>query len=129
MAKTCHNNVFDKGWEWVRDNVTHQVLCSDPPTTFTEATVTYALADVALTSGSAGDITIADGTVSGRKITVAAKTNVDVDAPGDGDHVALVDSNASVLMYVTSLTTPKTGLEVGDKVNFPEWKAELRDPQ
>lgn len=129
MAKTCHNNVLDQGLEWLRDNVDKMVLCSDAPTTYAEATATYALADIALSSGSGGDMTIGDGVVSGRKLTVAAKNNVDVDAAGDGDHVALVITGSEILAYVTSLTTEKTGLEIGDKVNFPTWNIELRDPQ
>lgn len=129
MAKWTNDNVMDKGLEWLRDIADREILCSAQPTTYAEANVTYAVADAPLTSGSGGDMTISDGDTNGRKLTVAAKSNMDVDADGDGNHVALVDDGSSVLMYVTTLATPRNGLVVGDKVNFPAWDVELRDPQ
>lgn len=128
MAKWNNDNVLDKGLEWIRDNVDRMILCSAQPATYAEANATYDLADVALTSGSGGDMTIDDGDVTGRKITIAAKNNVDIDHAGDGSHVALVDDAAGgTLVYVTTLNTTKTGLQIGDKVNFPAWDIEIRD--
>ncbi len=130
MAKWSNDNVMDKGLEWIQNNCDREILCSAQPTNYTEANATYAVADAPLTSGSAGDFTIADGDTSGRKITVAAKSNMDVDSAGDGNHIALVDDAAGgTLMYVTTLATPRNGLLVGDKVNFPAWDIELYDPQ
>lgn len=78
-----------------------QTLCSDPPTTRTEAVTTYALADVAMTPGT--DYTKANGDTDGRKVTVAAKSGVTVDATGMATHRALVD--ATRLLLVTELGT------------------------
>lgn len=77
-----------------------QTLCTDPPTTRTEAVTTYALADVAM---AGGDYTKANGDTDGRKVTVAAKSSVTVDTTGMATHRALVD--ATRLLLVTELGT------------------------
>lgn len=75
------------------------IACSTQPTTYTEGNPTYALADVTVASG---DFTAANGDTSGRKLTVAAKTAVNVDTNGTFQHVALLDVTKSKLFYVTT---------------------------
>ena len=100
MAKSCHTDVIDGALDIIRNNCTRMTLCSAQPTTYTEANATYALADVTM---AAGDFTkAADGT--GRKLTVAAKSGVTVDATGTGTHIAWLDVSNSKLLYVTTCT-------------------------
>lgn len=102
------------------------VVCSAEPTTFTEANATFALADVAMASG---DYTIANGDGGGntpRKITMAAKNGVNVDASGTATHVALIDTVNSLLLEVTTCTSQ--ALTSGNTVNFPSWKIEISAP-
>lgn len=103
MAKSFHNDVPDAALNLIKNNATRTVLCSAEPTTFTEANVTYALADVTIDSS---DFTgPADGTTSGRKLTFNAQTGVDVDANGTGTHVAQLDVSNSKLLTVTTCTS------------------------
>ena len=121
MAKSVSNDVLDGAFD-VLDQADLMIVCSAEPTTRTEAVTTFALADVAMTPNT--DYTKADGDVSGRKVTVAAKNAVPVDADGTATHVALVD--ATRLLYVTTCTSQP--LTNGNTVNFPAWDIEIADP-
>lgn len=98
--------------------------CSAQPTTFAEATATYALADVAM---AGGDYTKAAGTgTSARKVTMAQKTGVTVDATASATHVALTKAAGSVLIYITTCTSQ--ALTSGNTMTFPAWSVEFGDP-
>lgn len=123
MAKSVHNNVLDQSLEYIKNNCDKMTVCSQEPTTFTEANSTYALADVSMGST---DYTIADGDTSGRKVTVAEKSGVTVDDTGTGNHVALLDTVNSLMLYVTTSTSQS--LTSGNTMTFETWDVELRDP-
>lgn len=123
MAKAVHDDVLDGAHDIIRNNCTRMVACSAQPTTYTEGNSTYALADVTMASG---DFTKANGDVSGRKLTVAAKSGVTVDTSGSATHIALLDVTNSKLLYVTTCTTQS--LTSGNTVNFPAWDIEIADP-
>lgn len=121
MAKSVHDDVLDGAFD-VLDQADLMTVCSAEPTTRTEAITTFKLADVAMTPNT--DYTKANGTVSGRKVTVAAKSGVTVDSTGTATHVALVD--ATRLLYVTTCTSQ--ALTAANTVNFPAWAVEIADP-
>lgn len=120
MGKSVHNDVLDAALTEIATS-TIMTVCSQQPTTRTEAVTTYALADVTVSSG---DFTIADGDTSGRKTTVAQQTGVTIDASGTGNHVALCDG--SVLLYVTTCTSQ--ALSTGNTMTFNAWDIEIADP-
>jgi hypothetical protein len=121
MAKSVNDLVLDGALDIIKNNVTEMTVCSAEPTTFTEATTTYALADVVMTSG---DFTHGNGDTSGRKTTVASKAGVNVDSSGTATHVALC--SGSVLYYVTTCTSQ--ALTSGNTITFPAWDIEIADP-
>ena len=121
MAKWVHNDVLDGATGVIKSNCTLMTVCSAQPATRTEAIATYALADVVMSSS---DFTQADGDATGRKVTVGAKTSVQVDTTGTATHVALVD--ATRLLYVTTCTSQ--ALTSGNTVDFPAWDIEIADP-
>ncbi len=121
MTKTVNDDVLDAALDEIRDNCNLMTLCSQAPTTRTEAVTTYALADVSMSSG---DFTKANGDTSGRKLTVSAKNTVPVDTDGTGTHLALVDGTR--LLYVTSCASTAV-VDTGD-CDIPAWDIELRDP-
>ena len=123
MAKWCNDAMLDAAFDWL-DQADLMVLCSAQPTTYAEATATYALADVAVTPNT--DFTKANGDTSGRKVTVAAKSGVAVDTTGTATHIALVITGTSTLAYVTTMT-PRA-LVAGDAANVPAWDIEIADP-
>lgn len=81
---------------------------------------------LAETSMSLADFTVGPGDVSGRKVTVAAKSGAAVLTPGSATHVALLDTVGSRLLYVT--TCPDQLLAMGGTVNFDSWTVEIGAP-
>ena len=124
MAVTKYQNdlMLDAAFIWVQDRVTKMNVCSTTPTTYAEATSTYMLAQVAMTST---DITIADGDAGGRKMTMAAKAGLSVVTTGGAEHIALTGSSGSTLLLVTGCTTQQ--LTTGNTVDVPTWDDEIDD--
>ena len=123
MAKSVSNSVLDAALNYIKNNVDEMNACSAEPTTYTEAITTYSLADVAM---SGTDMTVGDGDASGRKVAVAEKTGVTVDADGTATHVALTYSGGTELVYVTTCTSQ--GLTSGNTMTFQTWDIEIADP-
>lgn len=124
MAKATPDAVLDKMLDEIA-TATRMVACSAQPTSFTEANATYALADVTM---AGADFTKANGDASGRKLTVAAKSSVLIDATGTATHIALVRVADSTLLYVTTCTSQALTANGSNTVNFPAWDIEIADP-
>ena len=116
MAKSAHADVLDAMGNYVKSNCTRMIACSTQPTTYAEATSTYELADVTVSSS---DFTMGAYNTTGRQCTVAAKTSVTVDNSGTFAHVAFVDVSNSKLLYVTTGTSQV--LTAGNTVDFPSF--------
>jgi hypothetical protein len=123
MAKLVHDDVLDGALNIIKNNCTKMTVCSTQPTTYAEGNATYALADVTMTGT---DFTVGNGDVSGRKLAVAAKSAVTIDADGTALHIALLDVSNSKLLYVT--TCSSQALSTGGTVDIPTWDIELSDP-
>lgn len=67
--------------------------------TTTPTDLTNTLANVAL---NAGDFTIADGDIDGRKLTIATKIDIPITATGTAKHVVL--SLGGTIKYITTCT-------------------------
>lgn len=124
MAKRTTTAVLDRLLDEVA-TATRMIACSAEPTTYTEANATFALADVTM---AGGDFTKAAGDVSGRKVTMAAKSAVLIDTSGTANHVALVRVADSTLIYVTTCTSQAMTANGSNTVNFPAWKIEINQP-
>ena len=91
----------------------------------TPANLTNSLANVALTAGDGnGDYVIADGTSSGRKITVAEQAAIEVLVTGDAKHIVLSVGGA---IKLTTTCTQQT-LTDGNTVTVPAFVDEIADP-
>lgn len=125
MAKKVDDSVLDASLNELKSKGNLMTVCAAEPANYTAANVGGAnfLGDVAMVSG---DFTIANGDVSGRKISVAPKSGVNVDNTGTADHVALLDTVNSVLLYVTTCTA--LGLTSGSSLTFNGWDIEIADP-
>ena len=122
MAKWANDLVMDAALDYIAGS-TILTVCYLQPTTYTEATSTYKLADVVVDSG---DFTKANGDTSGRKVTVAAQSGVAVDTTGTATHIALATTTGSTLRYVTTCTNQS--LTAGNTVNVPAFDIEIADP-
>jgi hypothetical protein len=109
-------------------------VCSAQPTSYAEATTThdggaskYCLALITLTAGDGnGDFTIADGSSSGRKVTIAEQAAASVLASASATHIAICTVSGSVLRYVTTCTSQ--ALTSGNTVTVPAFTVEIADP-
>ena len=121
MAKSANNLFFSEGLDGVTNSVNQMHICSQEPTTYTEATSTFSLGSVSM---APADMPQSDGSPSGRKITVAAKT-INGSATGTGNHMALVETGATTLWIVT--TVPNVGITTGVDQPFNSWTITILD--
>jgi len=122
MSKAAPDATIDAYFDYIDQcNIMH--VCSAEPANYA-GIAAVSLADVALTPDT--DFTKANGDVSGRKVTVAAKAGVAVDATGTATHVVIARTNDSTMRYVTTCTSQ--ALTVGNTVNIPAFDIESLDP-
>lgn len=119
MAKSISDAVLDAALDKIA-TATRQVVCSGEPANFA-GIAAVALADVTVDSG---DFTKANGTVSGRKVTVGAQSAVPIDSSGTATHISYDDGSA--LLAVTTCTSQ--ALTSGGTVTVPAHKFEFADP-
>lgn len=124
MAKTILAAAVDAAYDHIRARVTQMTVCTTQPTTYAEATSTYKLASVALTSTG---LTVAAGDAGGsaRKMTTTQKSGVSVTLSGTAKFIALAGSSGSTLLLVTTCTSQS--LTSGNTVTIPAWKHEFGD--
>lgn len=124
MAKWQNDAMLDLALNYLRENVTRMEVCKDQPTTYAEATGSMHIATVVMVTGT-GDFTLANGDVSGRKVTVGAKNGLTADITASGTHIVLLRVADASLRYITTCTPQ--WITSGNSINVPAWKAELAD--
>lgn len=98
---SLNDRVYDNGLTVLDTEVSHLYICSQEPTTYAQASSTYALGVKATpTVGAPGA-----RTPNGRKVTVSAITDGTVSATGTATHYALVDSTNSRLLATAALSS------------------------
>lgn len=120
MGKWQNDLVLDAMLDYLKNNATLLTVCSTQPTTYTEASSTYKLADVAIDST---DFSHANGDTNGRKTTIAQQATITVDSNGTAQHIALCTGSA--LLYVTTCNSQV--LTAGNTVTVPAWDVEVAD--
>ncbi len=124
MARSAHNDVLDALLTEIA-TANRIAVCDTEPTTRAQANTTYMLAATAITAGDGGgDFTIGQGDVNGRKVAVAAQSNVAISNTGTAAHIALMD--ATDLLFVTTVTAQL--LTSGGTVTIPTFDVEAADP-
>lgn len=122
MGKAAPDATIDAMFDYIdQSNIIH--ICSAEPANYA-GIAAVSLASGALTPDT--DFTKANGDVSGRKVTVAAKTGISIGTSGSATHVVLARSTDSSLRYVTTCTSQ--ALTSGGTVNTPAFKIEVADP-
>jgi len=122
MAKFASDTVYE-GALAVADNATTWHICDGQPANHA-GIAALSLAQVSVSAGAGnGDYTLANGDVSGRKLTCAAQTGVEVLVTGEADHIAGTDG--TTLLWVTTCT-PQT-LTDGNTVDIPAFDIEFTD--
>ena len=122
MAKWQNDSMLDAALDYLASTVTRACICSAQPTTYTEATATFMLANVTMDSG---DFTKLDGDTSGRKLVIGEQKNIIIDNDGVANHIALVSVADTTLRYVT--TCLDATLVATASVDIPTWEIEIAD--
>ena len=106
MAKFCSTVILNQACSWIMQNSKNMALMSTAPANLaacTASTGNNVLARVALTTV---DFTIADGDVSGKKVTVAQKATIAVTTTGIPAYVVLYATVATTgVHYWTTCST------------------------
>jgi len=107
---------------------TSMTLCTDSSTDYALVSDTSDTRVLAKQDGlTTGSFTIANGDVSGRKVTPDSQDSVDVIRTGVPDNLYLNDTEAGIIVLVTTVTSTQQ-LTTGNKVNVPGFDDEVRDP-
>ena len=126
MAKTQLDDIYDSGTlALLRQRCTRVTVCTTQPASYAAANSTTGVMLAKSGVLTSTDFTLANGDVSGRKITVAAQSSVTVDASGNAGHVAWIGSSGSTLLVVTTCTSQ--ALTAGNLVNIPAHDFEMLD--
>ena len=96
MAHTLGSYVLDNGLNYLDTGATSLYICSQDPTTYTEATSTYALGHKTFTAGAAFG-SPADATPNGRQVTSTAISDGSITANGTAAAWAVVDASSRLL--------------------------------
>jgi hypothetical protein len=117
------NPVYDAALQVLIDDGDRLDLCSQEPTNYTEATSTYSLGNQApITIG-----TIADGDVSGRKVTVSATSGGTIGTTGTATHYAISNVAGTQLLAAGDLTTSQQVVS-GNTFTTEAFDIEIPDP-
>ena len=98
-------------------------ICSQEPTTYTEATSTYTLGNSTSVSFGAPE----DGDTSGRKTTCAAISDGTVTGTGTATHYAVSDVSESRLLCTGPITTSQS-VVTGNTFTTQAFDVEIPDP-
>jgi hypothetical protein len=100
MARYEHPDVMDNGLAYIRNNCNSMVVISSY--TFGDSYATVVAAVLASVAMSPSDMVLSTSG-NNRRLTVAGKTDLSADASGGGanSHVALLDTVAGKVLYVT----------------------------
>ena len=122
MGATASSHIQDGALDQIALGNTFTVLTGEPSSIADIAS--FALAEVAVTPGDGnGDFTFAAGDISGRKVSMTAKADINIDTSGQATHVSVDDGTRWIATTVTS-----KALTAGDKTSIPAWDAEINAP-
>lgn len=115
------DEALDQGLDYLDTNGTRIDICSQEPTTYTEATSTYTLGNDTVNTGATQD-----GASSGRRVIVPAITAGSVTGTGTATHWALTDG-ASLFLAAQSLSSSQ-GVTSGNTFSLTAISITIPDP-
>ncbi len=114
------DSVLDTALAVLTANADRLDICSQEPTTYTEATSTYTLGNDTVTVGSA-----TNGATDGRRGTVGAITAGSVTGSGNATHWAL--TNGTDTLYATGAISPSASVTRGYNFTLDSNDITIRD--
>jgi hypothetical protein len=123
MAKLIHDDVMDAALDHLAENAYLIYVCT------TAAITTYAdVSSANLTSGhsmTSADFTNDNGDASGRKVTIAQQSSLNISTSGTAGQIAIVSSGSDLLLLTDATTQALTS---GNTVTIPAFDYEIADP-
>ena len=123
MAANVASRVLDLGLNVLDTEADKIVLCSQEPTTFTEANSTYKLGEKSFSAAAAFG-SPANGSPNGRKVSSTAITDGSVTATGTATNWAAIDTANSRLLAVGSLSASQA-VTSGNTFSLPSFDIRL----
>lgn len=125
MAKWSNDAMLDTALQYIRNNVKKTCVLTAQPTLRAHCTAATVLALTTIST----TMTIGNGDLSGRKITIPQAATIAVNATGVASHVALYSTVAGStgLHYVTQCSTQAL-TSTSNQVTIPAWDIEIADP-
>lgn len=117
------DNIFDSGLAYLNTNGETVYLCSQEPTTYTEASSTYALGSK--TSATFGSPT--NGATDGRRVIVSAITDGSVSATDTATHWATAKDSATSELLSTGALSSSQAVTNGNTFTLDAISHTLRD--
>lgn len=114
------DTVYDNGLSSLSGNLDRMDVCSQEPTTYTEATSTYSLGNAAVVTPSP-----VDGAVDGRRVIVPAINGASVTASGTATHWAGTDGTST--LYASGDLSASQALVIGNTFNLDATSIGIRD--
>ena len=129
MPKYCSTVILAQACSYIAVNSLNMVLMNTTPANLAACTVSTGGAVLARVALTTADFTLADGDVSGKKITVGQKATIAVTTTGVPSHVVLYSSvgGSSGLHYYTTCSTAQALTSTANTVTVPAWDIEFRD--
>jgi hypothetical protein len=118
-----NDNVYDYGLDWLDTNAINLYICSAEPTTYAQATSTYALGSKSGIACSAP----AAKTGGGREVTISAISDGTVSANGTATHFAIVNPTGSVLVATGALSASQS-VTSGNTFTLTQFTIGIPDP-
>lgn len=115
------DEVLDQGLDWLDTNGTRLDICSQEPTTYTEATSTYTLGNKTSINPAAPS----DRSPNGREVVIAAITDGTVTGTGTATHWAL--SNGSDTLVATGSLSASQAVTSGNTFTLTEFAVGIPD--
>lgn len=116
-----NDNVFDNGLNWIDTNATRLDICSQEPTTYTQAITTYSLGNFT----SLGVQAPSNGAIDGRRVVVDAITSGTVSGTGTATHWAI--TNGSDTLIATGSLTASQAVTSGNTFSLDAIDITIRD--
>jgi len=116
-----NSNAHDNGLTWLDTNLTRIDVCSQEPTTYTEATSTYTLGTSTVNTGAPQA-----GSPDGRKVAVPAIAGASITGSGTASHWA--GSDGAAVLCATSNLSAAQALTSGNTFGLAAIDLAFRDP-
>lgn len=123
MGKLIADAVLDAALSYISANTTQMSVCSDTPTTYSNATTAGSFR-LALKTGLTGADFTGPSAGSQRQLSVNQQAAIAVSNSGSATHICLC--SGSVLLYVTTCTAQ--ALTSGNTVTVPAWTISIASP-